>query len=248
MIKRQQSGVFWSQCNVPLATSCHFSFLPSLLDPNNISDKEKGQVFPFLFHRAGNWSSKWLFSLIVNTTRNDFQCTFENLAFSTAFFIVYLYFFMLPYWYPIREAEQSGNHLQFSHKQKLRSKELSIILEEFFKRSLWVWIGVRMNFPTPCPIIGPEDLSEVWYRSLWKEELAWISINLLPGPMCPWFYILSQAPQPGFDQSGCEPMSSNFTHPTNFDWRASPKISESSFPRCRYSCHLTISQRANTSL
>lgn len=54
VIKRQQSGLFWSQCNVPLATSCLFSVLPSLLDPNKISDKEKGPVFPFLFHRAGN--------------------------------------------------------------------------------------------------------------------------------------------------------------------------------------------------
>jgi len=54
VIKRQQSGVFWSQCNVPLATSCRFSFLSSLLDPDKISDKENRQVFPFLFHRAGN--------------------------------------------------------------------------------------------------------------------------------------------------------------------------------------------------
>lgn len=132
--------------NVPIAVSCCFFSLPSLLDPNKNPDQEKGQVFPFLFHRAGNGSSKGLFSLTVNSS--DFQCTFDYITTASLnCLIVSCYVtLLLPH-----QRGRAGWYYnpQLYNKEKLRSRE--VILEEFIQEELmslgWHKNDLSNSFP-----------------------------------------------------------------------------------------------------
>lgn len=98
-------------------------------------DKEKGQYFHFYFIEEQEIKAKNEFSV----SQSILIGMISSVLFTISLLLLYcliVFFYVTLLIYPIREAELSGNHLQFSDKRKLRFRKVSIILEEFFKRSL----------------------------------------------------------------------------------------------------------------